>query len=364
MFDYYAWAGPLIRKLEPERAHRLTIRALRGGLVPRVSSGDDPVLATRLWDLRFANPIGLAAGFDKNAEVPDAMLTLGFGFVEIGTVTPQPQSGNPRPRLFRLAEDRAVINRMGFNNDGIAVVSRRLERRRDAGRSGLVGANVGPNKGDADPAATCAMAVKALCPLVDYLVVNVSSPNTPGLRALQRRSELTRMLGAGLEARDRLGSKTPLLVKVSPDLSGEERAEIAEVVLQTAVDGLVATNTTIERPAGLTGRSRDEAGGLSGAPLFERSNEVLADFYRLTQGKLPLIGVGGIGSGAQAYTKIRAGASLVQLYTALVYEGPSLVPRVARELSELLRRDGFSSVTDAVGADLRSPRSITAETAP
>ena len=283
MFDYYAWAGPLIRTLEPERAHRLTIRALRGGLVPRVSSADDPVLATRLWDLRFANPIGLAAGFDKNAEVPDAMLTLGFGFVEIGTVTPQPQSGNPRPRLFRLPEDRAVINRMGFNNDGIAVVSRRLERRRDAGRSGLVGANVGPNKGDADPAATCAMAVKAPCPFVDYLVVNVSSPNTPGLRALQRRSQLMRMLGTARETRDRCGAKTPLLVKVAPDLSGEERAEIAEVVLQAGVDGLVATNTTIERPAGLTGRARGEAGGLSGAPLFERSTEVLADFCRLTR---------------------------------------------------------------------------------
>ncbi|MGZ9082438.1 MAG: quinone-dependent dihydroorotate dehydrogenase [Rhodoplanes sp.] len=364
MFDYYAWAGPIIRKLEPELAHRLTIRALRGGLVPRAASITDPILATKAWNLGFANPIGLAAGFDKNAEVPDAMLALGFGFVEVGTVTPRPQPGNPRPRLFRLPEDQAVINRMGFNNDGIATVARRLARRRSEDGRGLVGGNVGPNKDDADPAAACAAAVAAFCAFVDYLVVNVSSPNTPGLRSLQSRAELARLLEVCREARDRSGLATPLLVKVAPDLSARQRADIAEVALQAGVDGLVATNTTIDRPADLAGRARDEAGGLSGAPLFTRSTDVLADFFRLTDGRLPLIGVGGIGSGAQAYAKIRAGASLLQLYTALIYQWPALVGRIARDLAQLLRRDGFASVAEAVGVDVRSPGLLKAGTAP
>jgi dihydroorotate dehydrogenase len=364
LLDYYSWVGPLIRRLEAEKAHRLTIRALRTGLLPGGAASDDPILATRQWGLNFANPIGLAAGFDKNAEVPDAMLALGFGFVEVGTVTLEPQSGNPRPRLFRLPEDGAVINRMGFNNEGIAVVARRLARRRAAGAAGLVGGNVGPNKGVADPVAACASAVGGLCAHVDYLVVNVSSPNTPGLRSLQRRPRLVRLLEAARRARDAAGPSTPLLIKVAPDLSAKERAGIAEVVLQTGIEGLIATNTMIGRPESLLGHHRGEAGGLSGAPLFEPSTRVLADFYRLTEGRLPLIGVGGIASGAQAYTKIRAGASLVQLYTALVYHGPALIGRIARELAELLRRDGFASVADAVGADVRLRNAATAGTAP
>jgi dihydroorotate dehydrogenase len=364
VFDYYAWVGPLIRGLEAERAHRLTIRALRTGLLPGRVASDDPILATGLWGLRFANPIGLAAGFDKNAEVPDAMFALGFGFVEVGTVTPEPQPGNPRPRLFRLPADGAAINRMGFDNEGVAAVARRLGRRRASGRRGLVGGNIGPNKGAADPAAACAAAVGRLCRCVDYLVVNVSSPNTPGLRALQRGPQLARLLDAAREAREAAGSTTPLLVKVAPDLSGEERAEIAEVVGQAGIDGLIATNTTISRPENLLGRHRAEAGGLSGAPLFEPSTRVLADFHRLTGGRLPLIGVGGIASGAQAYAKIRAGASLVQLYTALVYHGPALIGRIARELAELLRRDGFVSAADAVGVDAGRRQPVTAGTAP
>jgi dihydroorotate dehydrogenase len=360
LFDYYAWVGPLIRRLEAEKAHRLTIRALRTGLLPGGAASDDPILATGLWGLRFSNPIGLAAGFDKNAEVPDAMLALGFGFVEVGTVTPEPQPGSPRPRLFRLPEDGAVINRMGFDSEGIAVVARRLARR-GASPIGVVGGNVGPNKGVADPVAACAAAVDRLCSCVDYLVVNVSSPNTPGLRALQRGPHLARLLAA---AREAAGSTTPLLVKVAPDLSGDERREIAEVVVEAGIDGLIATNTTITRPQNLHGRHRVETGGLSGAPLFEPSTRVLADFHRLTGGRLPLIGVGGIASGAQAYAKIRAGASLVQLYTALVYHGPALIGRIARELAELLRRDGFASVTDAVGIDARRRQSATAGTAP
>jgi dihydroorotate dehydrogenase len=359
--DYYAIAGRLIRLLDAERAHRLTIAALRRGLVPRAgrvpAAGVD--LSVALWGLRFTNPLGLAAGFDKNAEVADAMLALGFGFVEVGTLTPAPQPGNPPPRLFRLPEDAAVINRFGFNNQGVEAAAGRLAWRRRAGRpdsesgGGIVGGNVGPNKDAADPAAACADAVAALAPLVDYLVVNVSSPNTPGLRALQRRGDLLRLLERVRAARDAAaaGGRTPLLVKVAPDLTADERADIAEVVLASGIDGLIATNTTVERPAGLVSRHRSEAGGLSGRPLFEKSTAVLADFYRLAGGRLPLIGVGGIASGADAYAKIRAGASLVQLYTALVYHGPGLVGRIARELAELLRRDGFSSVEQAVGAD-------------
>jgi dihydroorotate dehydrogenase len=352
VFDYYALIGPLIRRIDPERAHHLTIAALRAGIVPAMACSDDPSLAVDVWGLRFPNPIGLAAGFDKNAEVADSMIGQGFGFVEVGTVTPQPQSGNPRPRLFRLPEDCAVINRFGFNSEGLATVADRLELRKRRGQRGIVGGNVGPNRNASDPALDCARCVRDLAPLVDYLVVNVSSPNTPGLRALQRQSELARLLRHVCAARAEIGSKVPLLLKVAPDLDAAERAEIVHTVLAAGIDGLVATNTTIERPAELKGRYRGETGGLSGAPLFERSTEVLADFYRLTGGRLPLVGVGGVASGAQAYAKIRAGATLVQLYTALVYHGPALVGRIVRDLDRLLRRDGFATIADAVGADV------------
>jgi dihydroorotate dehydrogenase len=349
--------------MDAERAHRLAVRALRYGLVPRSPVHPDPLLGVDLWGLRFANPLGLAAGFDKNAEVADAMLAMGFGFVETGTITPQPQAGNPRPRLFRLPAEEAVINRFGFNNDGLASVVHRLAARRRAGHRGIVGGNVGPNRNATDPQADCAAAVTALASVVDYLVVNVSSPNTPGLRALQRRTELARLLEQVCAARDGVRAGTPLLIKIAPDLSPEQRADIAEVALTAGIDGLIATNTTTERPSSLTGRHRHEEGGLSGRPLFTRSTEVLADFYRLTGGRLPLVGVGGVSSGADAYVKIRAGASLVQLYTALVYHGPALVGRIARDLANLLRRDGYASVADAVGADLGGP-AVTAGTAP
>jgi dihydroorotate dehydrogenase len=359
----YTLAGPLIRMLDAERAHRLAIAALRLGLVPGSSPSSDRALAVSLWGRRFENPIGLAAGFDKNAEATDALLRCGFGFVEIGTVTPRPQAGNPRPRLFRLPEDQAVINRMGFNNDGVEGVARRLSVHRERGMRGLVGGNIGPNRDAADPAAACAEAAGALAPLVDYLVVNVSSPNTPGLRSLQRRGPLAALLGQVREARDRAHGSTPLLVKVAPDLTDEACADIAEVALEFGLDGLIATNTTLERPETLRGRHRGEAGGLSGRPLFTRSTEVLATFRRLTGGRLPLIGVGGIASGADAYTKIRAGATLVQLYTALVWHGPALVGRIAAELAALLRRDGFDSVMKAVGIDADGQH-VKAETAP
>ncbi len=353
MVDLYAAVRPLLWRLDAEAAHGLTVRALRAGLVPTPTPFDDEVLRIRLWGLDVPNPVGLAAGFDKNAEMVDAMARLGFGFVEVGTVTPRPQPGNPRPRLFRLPADRAVVNRMGFNNDGAAAVAARLAGRRPAVPV-VVGVNLGKNKTSTDAAADYAAGVDALAGVADYLVVNVSSPNTPGLRALQGRAALADLLDAVLTARDRAGGRRPpLLLKIAPDLTDEDKADIAEVALTAGLDGLIATNTTIERPPSLADPRRGEAGGLSGRPLREMATRVLAEMYGLTGGRLPLIGVGGIASGADAYARIRAGASLVQLYTALVYEGPGLVNRIKRELAQCLHVDGFASVADAVGADHR-----------
>jgi dihydroorotate dehydrogenase len=351
MIDLYPIVGPLLRRLDAETAHDLTVAALERGLAPRDRGGDDPVLRQRLWGLDFPNPIGLAAGFDKNARAYRAVLGLGFGFAEIGTVTPLPQAGNARPRLFRLAADEAVINRMGFNNQGLEAAARRLEGRDR--RAGIVGANIGKNKDQTDAAADYVAGIRRLAPLADYLVVNVSSPNTPGLRALQMRAPLGALTGAVKAARDGLGlaRPPPLLLKIAPDLAPEERADIAAVATETAIDGLIVGNTTISRPDGLASRVREEAGGLSGRPLLPLANAVLADMYRLTRGRIPIIGVGGISCGADAYAKIRAGAVLVQLYTALVYQGPGLVGRLKAELAARLRADGFSSIASAVGAD-------------
>lgn len=349
----FALAARLARLLPPEAAHRLTIRALAAGLGPRMAEDDDPILGVELWGRRFRNPIGIAAGFDKNAEAYRAILAMGFGFAEIGSVTPRPQAGNPRPRLFRLAEDRAVINRMGFNNDGAERVALRLAAR---GRlSGPLGVNLGKNKDSADAAADYALGVHHLGRFADYLVVNVSSPNTPGLRALQGRAALAALLEAVKAARARACAPPlpPLLVKIAPDLTDEDKRDIAAVAEEAGIDGLIVSNTTIARPATLKSAHRAEAGGLSGAPLFQPSTALLAEMFRLTGGRLALVGVGGVASGADAYAKIRAGAALVQLYTALVYEGPGLVGRIKRELAGLLRRDGFASLTDAVGADHR-----------
>ncbi len=350
--DWYRLAGALIRCLDAETAHGLAIRALRAGLVPASPAPADPVLAVPLWGKTFANPVGLAAGFDKNAEVADAMLRQGFGFVEVGTVTLRPQAGNPRPRLFRLPENRAVINRMGFNNDGLDAVAARLAARR-RGAGCVVGANVGPNRDAPDPIADCIAGAARLAPLVDYLVVNVSSPNTPGLRALQDRDPLRRLLTALKDEGAPGAAGCPILVKIAPDLSPADLAAIADVARETGIDGIIATNTTIERPPDLSGRHCRETGGLSGPPLLARSTAVLADLYRLTEGTIPLIGVGGIASGADAWARIRAGATLVQLYTALVYEGPGLAARIAKDLAARCRAAGFMSVTEAVGADHR-----------
>ncbi len=342
---------PWLRLLPAETAHRLTIRALAAGWYPRQAPSDDPILATRLWDLDFPNPVGLAAGFDKNADTADAMLQWGFGFVECGTVTPRPQVGNPLPRLFRLLEDHAVINRMGFNNAGLTPFAAKLAKRR--GLPGIVGSNLGKNRDSADATADYCTGVRSLGALSDYLVINVSSPNTPGLRDLQRRSALRHIIDEVTAARDGLPGtrRPPLLVKVAPDLTPDEVEDIAETALATHVDGLIISNTTVARPAELRSANAPEPGGLSGAPLFEPSTTRLRAFYRLLGGRVPLIGVGGISSGEQAYAKIRAGASLVQLYTALVYHGPGLVAEIKRDLAALLRRDGFASVAAAVGAD-------------
>jgi dihydroorotate dehydrogenase len=341
---------PLVRLLPPETAHEATLRALEHGLVFGRAPKDDPILAVSLWGRDFPNPVGLAAGFDKDARAPDALLRLGFGFVEIGSVTPRPQPGNPPPRLFRLPEDGAVINRFGFNSDGLAAVRQRLASRRR--RAGIVGANLGKNRDSADAASDYAAGVASLLPLVDYLVVNVSSPNTPGLRNLQRRSEVTLLIERLAASRDRAapGTRPPLLVKIAPDLSPEERADLAAVALETPIDGLIVANTTVARPPELQSPHAHEPGGLSGRPLFHPSTELLAEMYRLTEGRVTLIGVGGIASGADAYEKIRAGASLVQLYTALIYGGPGLVRRIKEDLARYLRRDGFHSVAAAVGS--------------
>jgi dihydroorotate dehydrogenase len=346
-------ALPLLRHLPPETAHRATIRALSLGLGPRDREPDSPRLASRLWGRDFTNPIGLAAGFDKGAEVPDGMLALGFGFVEIGTVTPRPQAGNPKPRLFRLDEDQALINRLGFNSEGLAVAARRLEaRRKQATGIGPLGANIGRNRETGDEIEDYVACVRRLAPLVDYLAVNISSPNTPGLRELQRKSAVARLMEALLAARALAAPRDPppLLLKIAPDLSAWERVDLAAAALSSGVDGLIVGNTTVARPDTLRSPQAHEPGGLSGRPLFDPSTALVAEMARLTGGKIPIVGVGGIASGADAYAKIRAGACLVQLYTALVYRGPGLVRRIKHELDALLAHDGFAHLAQAVGS--------------
>jgi dihydroorotate dehydrogenase len=348
------YALPLLRRLPAEAAHRVTLRGLALGMAPHAHAPDPPRLAMRLWGRIFPNPVGLAAGFDKHAEVPDAILALGFGFTEIGTVTPRPQPGNPKPRLFRLEEDLALINRLGFNSEGLAAVQNRLERRRarrGAIAVGPIGANLGRNRETGDEIEDYVLGVRALAPFVDYLAVNISSPNTPGLRELQRKNAVARLIERVLPARAEAvpDDPPPLLLKIAPDLTQQERADLAQAALAGGVDGLIVANTTVARPESLRSDNAHEPGGLSGRPLMAPSTQLIADMARLTAGRLPIIGVGGIASGADAYAKIRAGASLVQLYTALVYHGPSLVTRIKHELDALLARDGFATVADAVG---------------
>jgi dihydroorotate dehydrogenase len=351
----FAVGRPLLALLDPERAHGLTVEALKLGLGGAAREADDPILATTVWNLAFPNPVGLAAGFDKHAEVCDAMLGFGFGFVEAGTVTPRPQPGNSGQRLFRLSEDEAVINRFGFNSCGIAPFAGRLAKRRAAAARGIVGANLGKNRDTTDGAADYIACVEAVTGLADYLVVNISSPNTPGLRALQARAQIEELIARVNEARraSPVPKQPPLLVKVGPDLDESEIRGIAEVALAAGVDGLIVGNTTVARPSSLKSPHASASGGLSGKPLLAPSTDCLAAMYRLTHRRIPIIGCGGIASGADAYAKIRAGASLVQLYSALVFHGPGLVTRIKRELAAKLRADGFGSVQEAVGADVR-----------
>lgn len=333
----------LLRRLDPETAHGLALKALRLGLAGAPGPVTSPRLVTTLFGRDLPNPVGVAAGFDKNAEAVDATLACGFGFVEVGAVTPRPQPGNPRPRLFRLTEDRAVINRFGFNNDGMAAMAARLRARR--GR-GVVGVNLGANKDSADRVADYVALIEGLRGLADFLTINVSSPNTPGLRGLQDRAALDALLAACRAA----AGAAPLALKIAPDMDDAALADVAELAEAHGLAAIIATNTTLARE-GLHGPHAREAGGLSGRPLFRRSTEALRRLRRLTRGRVALIGVGGVDSAETAYAKIRAGASAVQLYTGLVYGGVSLGARIARGLDALLARDGFGRVADAVGAD-------------
>lgn len=353
--DFYSLIKPVLWRLEPERAHNLALWALQYDFIPLSSEPDDPRLQQEVLGRRFPNPLGLAAGFDKDAKVWRQAARLGFGFVEVGSVTPRPQSGNPRPRLFRLERDRAVINRMGFNNEGMEAMAGRLEATRPGARGIVLGINLGRNKETEDAAADYEIGARRLGPLADYVVINVSSPNTPGLRALQGKEPLQALIARAHRAlAESCGAAPPpLLLKIAPDLTQQDLADITSVALEGSLAGLIATNTTVARPVGLDPRYASQAGGLSGRPLFEPSTQVLRELYRLTGGKLPIIGVGGVSGGAEAYAKIRAGASLVQLYSALVFEGPGLVRRVKRELLRRLEQDGLSSISEAVGLDHR-----------
>ena len=335
-----------LHRIEPERAHGLSLRALGAGVVALPGMVTSPRLATNFAGLSLPNPVGLAAGYDKNAVAVGPLSRAGFGFIEIGAATPRLQPGNRKPRLFRLTEDRAAINRFGFNNDGADAIGTRLAARKIGAVP--VGLNLGANKDSIDRAADFAAVLARCGPFVDFATVNVSSPNTERLRDLQGRAALTALLAGVMEVRAGLARPIPVFLKISPDLTTDELAEIAEVAMAQGVTGIIATNTTLSRE-GLISADKGQTGGLSGAPLFEKSTRVVAALSKITDGKLPLIGVGGISTPEQAYAKIKAGAGAVQLYTAMVYEGLSLIPRIARGVDALLQRDGFASVADAVG---------------
>ena len=354
-----AFSLPLLRWFDPEDAHRLAIQGLR--LLPPIRPRpDDPKLAVRAFGLNFPNPVGMAAGFDKSAEAPDALLRLGFGFVEIGTVTPKPQGGNPRPRLFRLQRDEAVINRMGFNNDGEQAVLRRLAAR--AHHGGIVGVNVGANKDSEDRVADYVRLIETFAPVASYFTVNVSSPNTPGLRNLQQAAALDDLLAKVIDARERVrqhAGDSPVLLKIAPDLSLIELDDVVHIARSRRVDGMIVANTTLARSATLREQNRaKEQGGLSGRPLFRLSTRMVAETYVRAEGAFPLIGAGGIDSGGAALTKIRAGASLIQLYSSLIYKGLGLVDGIKNDLSSTLLRTGRDLLTEIVGADAAT---ITAE---
>ncbi|XP_069381054.1 dihydroorotate dehydrogenase (quinone), mitochondrial [Paralichthys olivaceus] len=352
---------PLLQRIVgAETAHVLAVKMISLGLVPLNRYQDPASLEMNVLGLKFKNPIGIAAGFDKHGEAVDGLQKMGFGFVEVGTITPKPQEGNPKPRVFRLSADRAVINRYGFNSCGLAEAQQRLKAReeiqQEQSKAGLpLGINLGKNKLSQDAGADYLEGVRMLGPLADYLVVNVSSPNTPGLRDLQGKAELHQLLNRVLKERDALQGehKPPVLVKIAPDLTAQDKQDIADVVTELGVDGLMVSNTTVSRPETLQDPHKSEVGGLSGQPLKDLSTSTVREMYNLTKGKILIVGIGGVASGQDAMDKIRAGASLVQLYTALTYQGPPIVSKIKRELEQLLKEEGFSSVSEAVGADHR-----------
>ena len=350
----YAALRPWLFRLSPEQAHHLTLLALQYGPWRWYRRPVDPaILGQSLWGRDFSNPIGLSAGFDKDAAAIDGLLGLGFGFIETGSVTPRPQIGNEKPRVFRCVEQEAVINRLGFNNKGLAEFQANLNRHR---RAGIVGINLGKNKDTEDPFADYITGIRQVGHLADYIVLNISSPKTPGLRALQNKQillDLIKQVQAALAARKN-PDKPPLLVKIAPDLTDEDKADIADIAIKTNLDGLIIANTTITRPDNLPHDFRGQTGGLSGKPLFASSTRLLAEFYSMIGDKMPLIGVGGIRSGQDAYDKIRAGASLVQLYTALIYQGPGLIAQIKKDLAELLHQNGFHHLRGAVGKEWQS----------
>lgn len=348
---------PALHALDAETAHKITLAALSMGLYPARAGEDDPRLAQTIWGLQFKNPVGISAGFDKSAQVLDPVFDLGIGFLEAGSVTPRPQAGNPRPRVFREGNSKSVINRMGMSNDGMDAFTRRYRAFRERGKNAanIVGINIAKNKDTEDPAADYLALIDRFGPMADYFTVNISSPNTPGLRNLQNREHLLPLLQALLERRALVcgPQQPPLLVKLAPDLSEDECADIARTITEAGIDGLVLSNTTTDRPQTLPENFRGETGGLSGPHVREKSTAIIKNFYRLTGGKMPIIGVGGIASGADAYAKIRAGACLLELYTALVFEGPGLIERIKTDLLSLLARDGYANIAQAVGADHR-----------
>lgn len=354
---YREYVMPFTHKFfDAETAHRLGVLAAKYNIVPRKQkTPDSPILSSVVFGREFSNPVGLAAGFDKDGEGVRGLTKIGFGFIEIGSVTPEPQPGNPKPRVFRLKEDKAIINRYGFNSEGHDAVYNRLKDRVTEQDNCLLGINLGKNKSSTDPISDYTQGVEKFSRLADYLVVNISSPNTPGLRDLQAKQKLQNLLDKVIERRDEMEVRKPLLVKIAPDLTDKDKEDIAAVVTSRKgyVNGLIISNTTVRRPPSLRNSSKTEEGGLSGPPVGDMSTKTIADMYRLTNGSIPIIGVGGVSSGEEAYKKIRSGASLVQLYTALVYEGPPVVKKIKRELEELLRRDGFKSISEAVGADVK-----------
>ncbi|MGB0718831.1 MAG: quinone-dependent dihydroorotate dehydrogenase [Bdellovibrionales bacterium] len=357
MLDLYRLARPVLFTIEPEKAHHLTLRAMRCGAAPSCGSVRDARLEQTIWGLKFPNPVGLSAGFDKNAEVIGPAFRMGFGFVEAGTVTPKPQSGNPQPRVFRDPANHAVINRMGFPNAGMNVFKDNVAAflARKPKPDGVLGINIGMNKTQTDPAKDYRALIKMLGPMADYLTINISSPNTPGLRDLQSREPLLALLSAVREERAQSCADPlpPLLLKLAPDLDDAQIEELAQAAIDGGVDGLILTNTTLDRPTRLDQTFAQEKGGLSGQPLTQKSTEVIRKFYAATQGKLPIIGVGGVETAAQAYAKIKAGASLVQVYTGLIYRGPRIAAQINAGLLDLLAQDGFSYIRDAIGAEHR-----------